>query len=150
MEALHGGKATLGDLIVARNSTSPEPPGFFLYVDQGEELYVRVEQRQRQRFSEILAHALPDSRLRMMMSMRSDFFGDGFDEPRGLPAESPSEPQRPALARTTPPRPASTRLCGAETPYWEKAVSQGFSESLPQFWLIMPHHSLVVGRGRWG
>jgi hypothetical protein len=76
MEALHGGKATLGDLIVARNSTSPSRPAFFLYVDQGEGLYVRAEQRQRQRFSEILAHALPDSRLRMMMSMRSDFFGD--------------------------------------------------------------------------
>jgi hypothetical protein len=74
MEALHGGKATLGDLIVARNSTSPSRPAFFF--DHGEELYVRAEQRQRQRFSEILAHALPDSRLRMMMSMRSDSFGD--------------------------------------------------------------------------
>jgi hypothetical protein len=29
MEALHGGKATLGDLIVARNSTSPSRPAFF-------------------------------------------------------------------------------------------------------------------------
>jgi formylglycine-generating enzyme required for sulfatase activity len=81
MEALHGGKATLGDLIDAterrrKELDQPEPPSFFLYVDQGEELYVRAEQRQRQRFSEILAHALPDSRLRMMMSMRSDFFGD--------------------------------------------------------------------------
>jgi hypothetical protein len=81
MEALHGGKATLSDLIDAterrrKELDQPEPPGFFIYVDQGEELYARAEQRQRQRFSEILAHVLPDSRLRMMMSMRSDFFGD--------------------------------------------------------------------------
>jgi hypothetical protein len=46
-----------------------------LYVDQGEELYVRSEERQRRRFSEILAHALCDPRLRAMMSMRSDFLG---------------------------------------------------------------------------
>jgi len=81
MEALYGGKATLGDLIDAterrrKELDQPKPPGFFLYVDQGEELYVRAEQRQRQRFSEILAHALPDPRLRMMLSMRSDFFGE--------------------------------------------------------------------------
>jgi formylglycine-generating enzyme required for sulfatase activity len=81
MEALLGGKATLGDLIEAtarrrKELDQPEPPGFFLYVDQGEELYARAEQRQRQRFSEILAHALLDPRLRTMMSMRADFFGD--------------------------------------------------------------------------
>ena len=33
----------------------PKPPAFFLYVDQGEELYVRAEERQRRRFSELLA-----------------------------------------------------------------------------------------------
>ena len=30
----------------------PKPPAFFLYIDQGEELYVRAEERQRRRFSE--------------------------------------------------------------------------------------------------
>jgi Novel STAND NTPase 1 len=53
----------------------PQPPGFFLYVDQGEELYVRAEEGQRRRFSELLAQALPDPRLHIMMSMRSDFLG---------------------------------------------------------------------------
>jgi hypothetical protein len=53
----------------------PEPPAFFLYIDQGEELYVRAEERQRRRFSELLAQALPEPHLRMMMSMRSDFLG---------------------------------------------------------------------------
>ena len=74
------GKATLPDLIEAterrrKELDQPKPPGFFLYVDQGEELYVRAEERQRRRFSELLAQALPDPRLRTMMSMRSDFLG---------------------------------------------------------------------------
>jgi hypothetical protein len=72
----HGGKATLSDLIDAterrrKELDQPKPPDFLLYVDQGEELYVRAEERQRRRFSELLATALSDPRLRAMMSMRS-------------------------------------------------------------------------------
>ena len=52
-----------------------KPPAFFLFVDQGEELYVRAKERQR-RFSEILAHALGDPRLRAMPNVRPDVFGD--------------------------------------------------------------------------
>ena len=84
---LRDGKATLSDLIDAterrrKELDQPKPPGFFLYVDQGEELYVRAEERQRRRFSELLAQALPDPRLRAMMSMRSDFLGHlQSDEP---------------------------------------------------------------------
>ena len=61
------------------NSISPSPPAFFLYIDQGEELYVRAEERQRRRFSEILAQALGDPRLRAMMSLRADFFGESAE-----------------------------------------------------------------------
>ena len=80
MEALGVGKATLPDLIDAterrrKELDQPKPPGFFLYVDQGEELYARAEEGQRQRFSELLAQALSDPRLHLMMSMRSDFLG---------------------------------------------------------------------------
>ena len=44
------GKATLSDLIDATERRreeldQPKPPAFFLYVDQGEELYVRAEER---------------------------------------------------------------------------------------------------------
>ena len=53
----------------------PKPPAFFLYVDQGEELYARAEEKERRRFSELVAQALADPRLRVMMSMRSDFLG---------------------------------------------------------------------------
>jgi hypothetical protein len=74
------GKGTLSDLIEATERRrakldQPKPPAFMLYVDQGEELYVRSEEQQRRRFSELLAQALPDPRLRTMMSLRSDFLG---------------------------------------------------------------------------
>ena len=80
IELLFDGKATLSDLIDATERRRKEldqakPSGFFLYVDQGEELYVRAEEHQRRRFSELLAQALPDPRLRAIMSMRSDFLG---------------------------------------------------------------------------
>ena len=80
IELLRDGKATLLDLIEATQRRrlerdQPKPPVFFLYVDQGEELYVRAEEHQRRRFSELLAQALPDPRLRAMMSLRSDFLG---------------------------------------------------------------------------
>ena len=73
-------KATLSDLIEATERRrvkldQPKPPAFLLYVDQGEELYVRSEEQQRRRFSELLAQALPDPRLRTMMSLRADFLG---------------------------------------------------------------------------
>ena len=79
IELLYG-KATLSDLIEATERRrgeldQPKPPSFFLYIDQGEELYVRAEERQRGRFSELIAQALPDPRLRTMMSLRSDFLG---------------------------------------------------------------------------
>jgi formylglycine-generating enzyme required for sulfatase activity len=74
------GKGTLSDLIEATERRrakldQPKPPAFLLYVDQGEELYVRSEEQQRRRFSELLAEALPDPRLRTMMSLRADFLG---------------------------------------------------------------------------
>ena len=74
------GKSTLSDLIEAterrrKELDQPKPPAFCLYVDQGEELYVRAEERERRRFSELLVQALQDPRLRAMMSMRSDFLG---------------------------------------------------------------------------
>jgi hypothetical protein len=46
-----------------------------LFIDQGEELYVRAEERERQRFSEILTQSHGDLRLRAMISMRADLFG---------------------------------------------------------------------------
>ncbi len=80
VEALLGGKAKLSDLIDAterrtKELNQPKPPAFLLYVDQGEELYARAEASQRQCFSELLAQALSDPRLHVMMSMRSDFLG---------------------------------------------------------------------------
>jgi hypothetical protein len=59
-----------------------KPPAFLLYVDQGEELYVRAEEHQRHRFSEVIAQGVADPRLYMLMSMRTDFLGElQKDEP---------------------------------------------------------------------
>jgi hypothetical protein len=77
-------QATLSDLLDAterryRKLARPAPPAFFLYIDQGEELYVRAADKQeRRRFSEIVAGGLaePRQRLRALMSLRADFFGE--------------------------------------------------------------------------
>jgi hypothetical protein len=75
------GKVSLRDLLDATQARyrdelhQPEPPAFLLYIDQGEELYVRAEERERRRFSEILARDLGDPRLHALMSLRADFSG---------------------------------------------------------------------------
>ena len=70
-------KTNLSDLLDAteRQLGQPKPPAFFLYIDQGEQLYVGGEEHQRQRFSKLLAQAVADPRLVALMSMRSDFLG---------------------------------------------------------------------------
>ena len=80
IENLIAGRNTLKGLLDATAGRlleldQPKPPAFLLYIDQGEELYVRSEEHQRRRFSEILAQALGDPRLRVFMSIRSDFLG---------------------------------------------------------------------------
>ena len=52
-----------------------KPPAFFLYVDQGEELYARADEEQRRLFSELLAEGVTDRRLRALGSLRADFLG---------------------------------------------------------------------------
>ena len=81
ISALTAGKATLAGLLDATERRyeelgQPKPPAFFLYVDQGEELYVRSEEAQRAGFSRMLADAVADPRFYGLMSLRSDFFGE--------------------------------------------------------------------------
>jgi formylglycine-generating enzyme required for sulfatase activity len=81
VDELRDGKVTLRDLLDATQARyrdelhQPEPPAFLLYIDQGEELYVRADDRERRRFSEILARDLGDPRLHALMSLRADFSG---------------------------------------------------------------------------
>jgi WD40 repeat protein len=80
IELLREGEATLRDLLDATERRyqelhQPKPPAFFLYVDQGEELYVRAEERQRHCFSKLIAQGLGDPRLLALMSLRADFLG---------------------------------------------------------------------------
>jgi formylglycine-generating enzyme required for sulfatase activity len=87
IELLRDGRATLRDLLDATERRYKEldrvkPPAFLLYIDQGEELYVRAEERQRLRFSELIAQSIADPRLNTLMSMRTDFLGElQKDEP---------------------------------------------------------------------
>ncbi len=86
IELLRDKKATLHDLLDAterryQELNEPKPPAFFIYIDQGEELYARSEDAQRQRFSTLLSEGLADPRLHAMMSMRADFLGALQNDP---------------------------------------------------------------------
>jgi formylglycine-generating enzyme required for sulfatase activity len=87
IKLLRNGEAGLRDLLDATERRYKEldrnnPPAFLLYIDQGEELYVRAEELQRRCFSEVIAQTITDPRLFMLMSMRTDFFGElQKDEP---------------------------------------------------------------------
>jgi formylglycine-generating enzyme required for sulfatase activity len=87
IELLREGKAALRDLLDATERRYKEldrtkPPAFLLYIDQGEELYVRAEEHQRHRFSQVIGEGVADPRLFMLMSMRADFLGElQKDEP---------------------------------------------------------------------
>ena len=81
VDALLARKLTLGDLLDQTGRRydelgQPRPPTFLLYIDQGEELYVRSAERERQCFSELVAAALSERRLRAVMSLRADFLGE--------------------------------------------------------------------------
>jgi formylglycine-generating enzyme required for sulfatase activity len=81
IENLTQGRGTLRGLLDATEDRLQEkgqskPPAFLLYIDQGEELYVRAEERQRRCFSNIVAEGLTDPRVRALMSMRADFLGE--------------------------------------------------------------------------
>jgi hypothetical protein len=87
IELLRDGKAMLRDLLDATERRYKEldrtkPLAFLLNVDQSEELYVRAEERQRGRFSEVIAQGIADPRLYMPMSMRTDFLGNSHCDVR--------------------------------------------------------------------
>jgi formylglycine-generating enzyme required for sulfatase activity len=85
IDLLRDPKASLSDLLDATERRYQEldrdrPPAFFLYIDQGEELYVRAEERER--FSQLIAQGVADPRVFGLVSMRADFLGDLLkDEP---------------------------------------------------------------------
>ena len=81
IKLLRNGEARLRDLLDATERRYKEldrskPLAFLLYVDQGEELYVRAEEHQRRRFSEVISGGVGDPSLYMLMSMRTDFLGE--------------------------------------------------------------------------
>src|SRR5215472_15196762 len=81
---LRQGTARLADVIKATDDhlrselALTPPPRFFLYIDQGEELYARSPPAERKRFSEIIADGLARNpeRLIVMTSQRADYYGE--------------------------------------------------------------------------
>ncbi|MGH6935722.1 MAG: hypothetical protein ACRED2_05990, partial [Methylocella sp.] len=108
----------------------PEPPAFLIYIDQGEELYVRAEERERRRFSEILAQGLADPRLRAMISMRTDFFGDlQKDEPLyAVHRQINVPPLREAQLREVVSQPAALLSARFETPGLADSIARRTAE----------------------
>lgn len=83
-ERLRHGKARFADVVKATDDhlrtelALTPPPRICLYIDQGEELYVRTPRAERKRFSEIIADGLADipQRLIVMTSQRADYYGE--------------------------------------------------------------------------
>ena len=78
---------------------------------------MRAEEHQRRRFSELLAQALPDPRLRAMMSLRSDFLGHLQNDERLFNARQQIDvpPLREAELREIVSRPAQLLAARFET-----------------------------------
>ncbi|HKA73847.1 MAG TPA: SUMF1/EgtB/PvdO family nonheme iron enzyme [Xanthobacteraceae bacterium] len=128
---LLAGAVTLRDLLDAtaaryRNELrQPEPPAFLIYIDQGEELYTRAEERARRCFSEVLAEGLTDPRLRAIMSLRADFFGDLQKDEALYSAHRQINvpPLREAQLQEVVSRPAALLSARFETPYLADSIA---------------------------
>jgi formylglycine-generating enzyme required for sulfatase activity len=103
---------------------------FLIYVDQGEELYARAEGQRRRRFSTILADGLADHRLRAMMSMRADFYGElQGDEPLySVHRLINIPPMREAELRDVVRRPAELLSARFETPELAGNIARAAAE----------------------
>ncbi len=178
IENLLDGSVTLRDLLDATELRyrdelqQPQPAAFLLYIDQGEELYVRAEPRQRQRFSKLVAEGLADPRLRALMSLRADFFGElQKDEPLYAVHRLLSVPPlREAQLREVVSRPAALLSARFETEHLAGDIAQRAAEEsaadagalpllsylLDDMWqrmvergdglLRLPAHSIELGR----
>lgn len=130
------GAVTLRDLLDATEIRyrdelhQPQPVAFLLYVDQGEELYVRADPRQRQRFSKILAEGLADSRLRALMSLRADFFGELLQDEALHEVSRKIEvpPLREAQLREVVTRPAKLLSASFETDHLAADIAKRAAE----------------------
>jgi len=135
IELLRDDKAMLRDLLDATERRYKEldraqPPAFFLYVDQVEELYVRAEERQRHRFSEVIAQGVADPRLYLLMSMRTDFLGElQKDEPLfKVHRKIDVPPLREAKLREVVSRPADLLSARFETDGMVDIITRGTAQ----------------------
>ena len=115
---------------------------------------MRAEERQRRRFSEILAHGLSDRRLRALMSMRTDFLGAlQNDEPLfAVHRQIDVPPLREAELREVVSRPAELLSARFETDdlggHHRPAHGRGFGQGRGRAAAARPTCSTTCGR-RW-
>jgi formylglycine-generating enzyme required for sulfatase activity len=135
IELLQDGKAALSDLIDATERRRqeldlPKPPAFFLYIDQGEELYLRSEALQRRCFSQIISEGQSDPRLRALMSLRADFLGElQNDEPlHSVYRQIEVPPLREAELHDVVSRPASLLSARFETEHLAENIARRTAE----------------------
>jgi formylglycine-generating enzyme required for sulfatase activity len=81
VDVLRDPRTTLSHLVEATDrhyeaSERERPPAYLIYVDQGEELFLRSDRDAHERFSALLAAGLADPRLFALMSLRADFVGE--------------------------------------------------------------------------
>jgi len=62
------------------------PARFLLYVDQGEELYVRAEPGEAERFGRLITRAAASGKLSVLTSLRADYYGRLQADPALFPA----------------------------------------------------------------
>jgi WD40 repeat protein len=82
---LDGARQPIDELIHASDSWAeaqglPSPKKYVLYIDQAEELYTRVDRRAAEAFSRVLSQAAQHERVRVLMSLRADFYGKLQDD----------------------------------------------------------------------
>jgi formylglycine-generating enzyme required for sulfatase activity len=135
IELLLEGKGSLSDLLDATQRRCNElgqagAPAFFIYIDQGEKLYVRSEQRERDRFSKIFVEALSDSRLLGLMSLRADFLGElQKDESLyAIAGQIDVPPLREAVLRDVVSRPAELLAAKFETDHLAADIARKAAE----------------------
>ncbi|MDX1654382.1 MAG: ATP-binding protein, partial [Candidatus Competibacteraceae bacterium] len=74
-QALAAAPVALGGLVEDVLAHRPDSAECLLFVDQFEELFTQVEQRHRGPFLDLLAHSRKIDRLRIVITMRSEFAG---------------------------------------------------------------------------
>jgi hypothetical protein len=108
----------------------PAPSRYFLYVDQGEEIYSRNKPEVAERFAALLADTAQRSDCHVMLSLRSDYYGD-LQADQALFAQVAGDGGRRTISIDVPPLDQPTLQAVIERPSRQFGV-RFLPESLPK------------------